>query len=54
MPAATRALCIGPGRNVVHHFKPVRKTIDVALAATPNAFELLNETKLVLGRHAKA
>lgn len=42
-----------PERNLVHYFKPERKTVDAAQAATPDVFELLNETKLVLGRACK-
>ena len=39
-----------PERNVVHYFKPERKMVDAGLAASPDVFEVLNETKLVLGR----
>jgi hypothetical protein len=43
-----------PDANVVHYFKPKRKTLDASRADGTVHFEPLQETKTVLGHECKA
>ncbi len=43
-----------PDANVVHYFKPERKTVNAAQSDGPATFESLPDTTVVLGRTCKA
>lgn len=43
-----------PSPNLVHYFKPQRKTVDASHAEQPAKFEHLDEVKIVLGHDYKA